>query len=69
MSTAEIGLVLALIVEGGAVIWAASRLNTTVASLERLVSKIDSDMDELKDDVSTHGGRLAVLESYRRAVR
>jgi outer membrane murein-binding lipoprotein Lpp len=60
MGTAS--LVFALTVQGGALVWGASKISSSVSDLSRSVAKLDSTVEHLDKRVHDHETRVSVLE-------
>lgn len=62
MTSGEMGLFFALVVQFGGLVWGASRISSSVDSLSRSVTKLDKTVEHLDTRVQDHETRVSVLE-------
>lgn len=63
-----VSLVLALIVQGAALVWGASKISSAVTALSASVAKLDSTVAHLDARVHDHETRVTVLERVQEIV-
>jgi cell division protein FtsB len=62
MDLGTFALVFALTVQGGALVWGASKISSSVSDLARSVTKLDKTVEHLDKRVHDHETRVTVLE-------
>ena len=62
MTTGEVSLIVALIVQFGGLVWGASQISSSVRELSKSVTKLDRTVKHLDDRVQDHEVRVSVLE-------
>jgi Sec-independent protein translocase protein TatA len=62
MDVPQWGLVLALIGNGAALVWGASKMNSAIDTLGKAVDKLESSTDRMDTTVSDIEARVRVLE-------
>ena len=62
MDVGTLAVVCALAAQGGALVWGASKISSSVSDLARSVAKLDSTVEHLDKRVHDHETRVTVLE-------
>lgn len=60
-----IGLILALIVNGAALVWGASKMNSAILNLVKAVDKLEMSTDRMDSTVNDIEARVRILEDWR----
>lgn len=63
MTSGEIAIIAGLLAQGGALVWGASTISSSVKSLSRSVDKLDGTVTHLDSRVNEHETRVTVLET------
>ena len=68
MDSGQMGLVVALLVQFGGLVWGAAKISTSVTALSESVRKLDRTVEHLDTRVQDHETRVSVLERVQQIV-